>query len=83
MKYRVLLDLSFAQEADAQALMTYAKTLTSKAVSLNEGNINEEIAYCDIHKCHHDEVPTRPCEKIERVEVRKIIPITPVVSVVR
>ena len=70
MKYRVLLDLSFAQEADAQALMTYAKTLTSKAVSLNEGNINEEIAYCDIHKCMHDEIPPRPCEPIERIEIR-------------
>ena len=73
MKYRVRLDLSFEKQSDAQALMTYAKTLTSKAVSLNEGAVNEEIAYCDIHKCMHDEVPTRPCEKIERVEVRKIV----------
>ena len=73
MKYRVRLDLSFEKQSDAQALMTYAKTLTSKAVSLNEGAVNAEIAYCDIHKCFHDEVPTKPCEKIERVEVRKIV----------
>jgi len=75
MKYRVKLDLSFADQSDAQALMTYAKTLTSKATSINEGAINEEIAYCDIHKCFHDEVPTKPCEKIERVEIRELKPL--------
>jgi len=70
MKYRVRLDLSFDNEADAQALMNYAKQLASKAVSINEGMDNEEISFCDVHKCYHDE--GLPCEKLERVEVRKL-----------
>ena len=47
MKYRVRLDLSFENEADAQSLMAYAKNLSGKAVSINEGEVNEEISFCD------------------------------------
>ena len=69
MKYRVRLDLSFENEADAQALMDYAKGTTDKAVSLNEGMDNEEISFCDLEICRHDE--GLPCEKLDRLEVRK------------
>jgi len=70
MKYRVRLDLSFDAEADAQALMEYAKQLSSKAVSINEGTDNEEISFCDIEICRHDE--GLPCIGGERIEVRKL-----------
>jgi len=72
MKYRVRLDLSFASEADAQSLMAYAKNLSSKAVSINEGEVNEEITFCDLEICRHDE--GLPCEKLERIEIRKLLP---------
>ena len=72
MKYRVRLDLSFAAEADAQALMAYAKNLSQQAVSINEGEVNEEIAFCDLEICRHDE--GLPCEKLERAEIRRILP---------
>ena len=70
MKYRLRLDLSFANEADAQSLMAYAKELSKKAVSINEGEPNEEIAFCDLEICRHDE--GLPCTRLERVEVRKL-----------
>ena len=70
MKYRVRVDLSFDNESDAQALMDYAKQLTNKAVSINEGRDNEEISFCDREICRHDE--GFPCTKLERVEVRKL-----------
>ena len=69
MKYRVRLDLSFASEANAQALMAYAKGLSQKAVSINEGEPNEEIAFYDLEICRHDE--GLPCGKLERVEIRR------------
>ena len=72
MKYRVRLDLSFESEADAQSLMAYAKNLSDKAVSINEGEVNEEIAFCDSEICRHDE--GLPCTKLERVEIRKLLP---------
>ena len=72
MKYRVRIDLSFDTEADAQSLMAYAKNLSSKAVSINEGEPNEEIAFCDYEICRHDE--GLPCEKLERVEIRNLLP---------
>ena len=72
MKYRVRVDLSFTGEAEARAFMAYAKEISSKAVSINEGGVNEEIAFCDMESCRHDE--GLPCTRLERVEVRKLIP---------
>ncbi len=69
MKYRVRLDLSFENQADAQALMTYAKDISGNAVSINEGQSNEEISFSDLEICGHDE--GLPCEKLERVEIRR------------
>ncbi len=70
MKYRVCLNLSFDNEADAQALMNYAKRASKKAVSIREGEVNEEIAFVDLELCRHDE--GLPCTRLERVEVRKL-----------
>ena len=70
MKFRVRLDLSFNNEANAKLLMNYARRISSKAVSINEGQINEEIAFCDLEICRHDE--GLPCTRLERVEVKKV-----------
>ena len=70
MKYRVRIDLSFVNEADAQSLTAYAKNLSQKAISINEGEANEEISFYDLEICRHDE--GLPCEKLERVEIRKL-----------
>jgi hypothetical protein len=50
--------------------MSYAKALTGKAVSINEGSDNEEISFCDLELCGHDE--GLPCTKLDRLEVRKL-----------
>ena len=70
MKYRVRLDLSFDNEADAQAIMDYAKQLSGKAASINEGEDNEELSFCDMEICRHDE--GLPCTKLDRLEVRRL-----------
>ncbi len=72
MKYRVRVDLSFDSEADGRSLMAYAKNLSDKAVSIHEGGPSEEIAFCDLEICRHDE--GLPCEKLERIEIRKLLP---------
>ena len=70
MKYRVRLDLSFDNKEDADSLMETAKKLQGKAVSINEGKPEEEIAYIDYHLCGHDE--GKSCQKIERMEIRTL-----------
>ena len=73
MKYRVRIDLSFDAEADARSVMDYAKQLSSKAVSINEGEDNEEISFYDMEICRHDDPsPRKGCEKLERVEIRNL-----------
>ncbi len=69
MKYRVRLDLSFDTKLDAQNLMELAKQKCSQAVSLNERQDNEEISFCEIEICRHDE--GLPCTRLERVEIRQ------------
>ena len=73
MKYRVRIDLSFVKEADAILLMNYAKQKAKLAVSINEGAPNEEISFCEYELCGHDS--GQPCQMLERIEVRKILPI--------
>ena len=43
---------------------------TGKAVSVNEGEVNQEIAFCELEICRHDE--GLPCSKLVRIEVRKL-----------
>ena len=69
MKYRVRLDLSFANEGDARALLAQASGLAEKAVSLNEDGEREEISFAELELCRHDE--GLPCSRLERFEVRK------------
>ena len=73
MKYRVRLDLSFDNEADARLLMNYAKRASQKAVSIREGEVNQEISFCDLALCQHDDPSqVEGCTRLERVEVRKL-----------
>ena len=64
--------LSIDNESDAQVLMDYAKQLSNKALSINEGKDNEEISFSELEICRHDE--GLPCEKLERLEIRKLLP---------
>ena len=67
MKYRVRIDLSFENEAEARTLMDCARGLEEKAVNVNSGRDNEEISYFELELCRHDE--GLPCTRLERVEV--------------
>lgn len=69
MKYRVRVDMSFDDEIDARAVMGYARQLSGKAISINAGQENEEVSFCELERCRHDE--GLPCERLERIEVRR------------
>ena len=68
MKYRVRLDLSFADQEDARAVMDHARALSARAVSINENEEHEEISFCDLEICRHDE--GLPCTRLDRVEIK-------------
>jgi hypothetical protein len=71
MKYRVRIDMSFDSKAEALSLMNYAKKAAGSAVSINEGNRNEEISFCTLELCGHDEDPPVPCKVITYWKVGK------------
>jgi len=66
-KYRVRVDMSFDAEADARAVLDYAKQLSGIALSINGSKDGEEKSFCEVEKCRHDE--GLPCEILERVEI--------------
>lgn len=72
MKYRVRVDLSFESEADARSLMAYARNISEQAVSINEGQANQEISFCDFEICRNDESFSEGCRRLERVEIRRL-----------
>ena len=69
MRYRVRLDMCFEKESDARLMVNYAKGKAGKAVNINEGRNGEEISYCDLELCGHDE--GRSCTHLIRHEFRK------------
>jgi hypothetical protein len=69
MKYRVRLDMCFEKESDARLLVNYAKAKAGKTVNINEGRTGEEISFCDLELCGHDE--GQSCTRLKRHEFRK------------
>jgi len=69
MKHRVRCDLSFESEDNAKALIDLLKERAKLAVSIKEGEINEEISFVEYHLCGHD--IGRPCGLAERIEIRR------------
>ena len=69
MKYRVRLDMSFENESDARLLVNYAKGKAGKTSNISEGKAGEEISFCELELCGHDE--GQPCRPLERHEFRK------------
>jgi hypothetical protein len=67
MKYRVRIDLSFENEAEARVLMDCARGLEERAVNIVDSQGGAEISYFEMELCRHDE--GLPCTRLERVEV--------------
>ena len=67
MRYRIRIDLAFPTEAPHLALLNHALGFFPKAVTINPGDINEEVGFITTEKCYHDEEPGRPCEIIEEL----------------
>lgn len=70
MLYRVRIDLCFNAEETPQAIFDKAKQVLLKAVKIaRQGEPTGEISFIEVHRCFHDEEPTKPCEIIKRIEV--------------
>ena len=59
-----------AEQAWLNDLRARLRILKARCVIINEGEDNEEISFVDYELCGHDE--GLPCQKIERLEVRKL-----------
>jgi len=68
MKYRIRLDLIFDEKEDAMKAFNFLKKKRVLFRTIRKGEPNEERSVLEIHKCYHDEDPTKPCEIIERIE---------------
>ena len=70
MLYRVRLDLAFDAEDTAQSVFDKGKQVLIKARKIaSTENPEGEVSFIEIHKCYHDETPSKPCEVIRKIEV--------------
>lgn len=70
MLYRVRLDLAFDAEDVPQAIFDRAEQVLSRAMKIaSRDNPTGELSFIEIHKCYHDEEPSKPCEIIKRIEL--------------
>ena len=60
MKYRVMAVMSFDDEEKARGLWKAIQAIQKAAMKLPDDHAN-------IHRCYHDEDPTKPCEIIEEL----------------
>lgn len=70
MVYRIDITLFFSPDnkKSRDNLHGQLKGLLKHATNINKGKLNEELCFTQIHKCYHDETPTRPCVLEERIE---------------
>ena len=69
MLYRVRIDLAFEGELEANTFFNAAKRLMTRAVKITHPDGTIEATSIEVHRCYHDEDPTKPCEIIKRIEV--------------
>ena len=68
MKWRIQLDLIFDDEEEAKKTFEFLKKRKNLFRTINRGKPNEERSRLSLHKCYHDEDPSKPCEFVEVVE---------------
>lgn len=48
-----------------QIIVTMVRRLKTYAVDINPTRPMAELVQAKVHRCHHDEIPPRPCEREE------------------
>ena len=71
MKYRIIATVFVDPSNETKVMTLYTALKNAKAIFevINAGKVNEERSRIEIHKCYHDEIPPKPCELIDKVEV--------------
>jgi len=64
MFYRVTANLHFTEPDEANDFYHDCQVALPKSDTINPDTISIEKGHIEIHKCYHDEDPTKPCEVI-------------------
>ena len=64
MYYRITLDALVQSLANADGIKERLRTLIPILLIINQGQPNEEHSSITVHKCYHDEDPTKPCVQL-------------------
>jgi len=63
--YRIDITVFIKDVEDVKKIYQYLKKFRDKYNTVNKGKINVEYSVLRLHKCYHDESPTKPCEIID------------------
>ncbi len=62
---RIKTDMIFEKDSDADEVW---RALKNYAARKNLRNLATEKSYIELHECHHDDNPPKPCVILERFE---------------
>lgn len=65
MIHRVTVDFCFPSPSKAKAAYLAIHAHLNQALTLNQGTDLEFHSHVERQKCHHDQVPYAPCERVE------------------
>lgn len=65
MLYRIRIDLAFHEIDALQDIIDKALDHLDEAITLNQGQPNEEKGHILLEHCHHDERGNEPCQLVE------------------
>lgn len=68
MVYRLVVNMNFDYEHDADNIIDKALDSLEQAIIINPGQNNEERGYIELQQCFHDEDPTTPCVVLKHIE---------------
>ena len=65
---RVRIDLIFPDTEEGDSRAGQLMQTLDYYLTLKVKNLVKELSYIEIHDCHHEEIPERPCENFERFD---------------
>lgn len=64
MFYRAIIQVNIPEPATPSKIKETLRWIRNHAITINQGQPNEERSRITIHRCFHDENPSVPCEML-------------------
>ena len=68
MKYQIIANILFDNQADALAAFSYIQSAKNKIYKHNGNEHIDSKSSCELWDCYHDEVPPQQCNMVDSID---------------